>query len=260
MTTPPLALALVSALTAFMSAGCHPSSTPDDSGAEKSSEDPERTEGAVFITSCLVLSSHVGARLDIRCEALAPGGLESLADGWSLNGGPEGAAVQDGLIFTEDILETTDVGSYDYDITVADNINQSASYTFSAPIDELVAYLIFEPPVSSTPPMSRLYRKMLPENVGDAIADACDADFDPANKPNSAEDAPYILNLPGTCAGQVINSLATEQADTLLRYPLWLNDELNGDPFLRDHDDPYEEMLHFLPRAEVVEILYQGAM
>jgi len=181
----------------------------------------------VEVTRCLVHGASVGADLDVRCRGLAPGGMESLADGWGLSGGPDGAVFSGAAIGVPDRpLDAGDVGWHEYSVTASDTINTSPPLVFSAPVDLRAASLWFEVDTSYGDKWRGSYRALLPEDAADEIALACGDGFEPAGKPATAADPVLVVALDEECAKTELAALPGAEAAALFHYPLWLEDTL----------------------------------
>ena len=179
----------------------------------------------VFVSDCTIHAAHLGAALDIRCNALSPKGTQSLTH-WSLAGGPEKAAMNDGLISSSGTLSSADLGTHYLTIKTSDGVVESDTYSVTAMVDEHLSELSFNAPILSTPPMDWSFRKLLPESIADNLATACNPKFDPTLKPDNAKEDPYEISLAGSCAFAFLQNLESEQSETLSHYAQWLGDDL----------------------------------
>ena len=207
----------------------------------------------VEVTSCVALAANVGADLEIRCHGLAPGGMESLAAGWGLVGGPVGAEIAGGVIADPDHEMTLgDLAWHDFAVTASDGINTSAPFDFSLPVDLHLAYLSYDVSVGGEWYVAINYRALLPESAADEISLACAPGFDVANKPASAADSEYAVSVDGACAQEAIAELPAAESAALYNYPVWVDGLLT-------HTSFGQHLEIDNPNWEGAEIGYQSA-
>ncbi len=205
----------------------------------------------VEVTDCIVHASQLGADLDLRCQALAPGGMESLAGGWELVGGPAGAAIDDGQIGVSDHpMQTGDLGWHDYSVTASDQISVSAPLELSVPVDAHAAELSF----TIDDQFSSARSVLLPESAADAIASACAEEFDSAQKPETSADPDYEVPVDGDCARSEISELPAAESAALFHYPLWCEESLSsksaGEFFAEDDSGWSDALVSYTSAAE----------
>jgi hypothetical protein len=206
----------------------------------------------VEVESCIVHASNVGSYLDIRCRGISPLGAQALADGWAMDGGPEGAEIDGGLITVSDHeMGTGDVAWHDYMVTVTDGISESASLEFSVPIDVRLSYLSFVSNGNVPVPDARFpdlpdeinHSVLLPESAADAVAETCAEEFDTGDKPDTAADEPYVLSIEGECAREALANLPEAESAALFNYPVWIDDDLSDVSFGEFFAYYYQEWL-----------------
>jgi hypothetical protein len=186
----------------------------------------------VEVTSCVVLAAAAGVDLEIRCHGLAPGGMESLAGGWGIVGGPVGTEIADGEVTDPDHeMAAGDVAWHDFSVTASDGINTSAPFDFSVPVDLHGAYLSYDVYVGQEWYVVINYLALLPESAADEISLACAPGFDAANKPASAADAAYAVSVDGSCAQEAIEALPAAESAMLYNYPVWVDGLLSDESF-----------------------------